>query len=210
MFSAMEENTYTITDLEKETGLSRRTIHFYMKEKLIPSPDGTGGGARYSEEHILRLRLIGEMQKSHLKLSGIREALDAMSITEMKTLAEKIVAGPRKVWDKEALASWITSDEGFVASRQSSTPKTNEPAAAEAKDFSFLKIGARQPSPKGQSSPSYLKDLKRSHSVREESWQRFNVADGLEVNIRSDMLQRHHQKLIQFIEEFRKNLQKEE
>ena len=89
MFKSKYIYNYTISDLEKHTGLTRRTIHYYTKEKLIPSPDGMGGGAKYSEEHLLRLQLIKEMQKSHLKLSGIKEALDSMSIDELDKLSFK-------------------------------------------------------------------------------------------------------------------------
>jgi DNA-binding transcriptional MerR regulator len=37
---------YTVSDLESLTGINRRTIHFYVKEGVIPGPSGAGGGAR--------------------------------------------------------------------------------------------------------------------------------------------------------------------
>ena len=85
----MNNKYYNISELEEITGLTRRTIHYYTKEKLIPPPDGIRGGAKYNNEHLLRLLLTKEMQKSHLKLSGIREALDAMKIKEMEILYKK-------------------------------------------------------------------------------------------------------------------------
>ena len=103
MFESGNIYNYSISDLEKHTGLTRRTIHYYTKEKLIPSPDGMGGGAKYSEEHLLRLQLIKEMQKSHLKLSGIREALDAMSLAEMNQLYEKAQKGKIRSWDLDSI-----------------------------------------------------------------------------------------------------------
>ena len=57
---------YTIKVLEKETQIPPRTIHFYIKEKLIPPAIGAGG---VGEEHILKLKLIKEMKNFHLKLS---------------------------------------------------------------------------------------------------------------------------------------------
>ena len=56
MLKPLNKKNYSITELEKHTGLTRRTIHYYTKEKLIPPPDGTGGGAKYGEEHLLRLQ----------------------------------------------------------------------------------------------------------------------------------------------------------
>ena len=66
-------NGYTITEIERKTGIARRTIHYYIKERIIPPATGSGGGASYNDEHILRLNLIKEMQKSHLKLSTAPE-----------------------------------------------------------------------------------------------------------------------------------------
>lgn len=76
---------YSITELERLAGLPRRTIHYYVKEGMIPPPDGPGRNARYNEEHLLRLALIREMKAStHLRLEGIREIIDTMNEHQLR------------------------------------------------------------------------------------------------------------------------------
>lgn len=201
----MDNTTYTISELEKITGLNRRTIHFYTKERVIPPPSGAGGAAKYGEEHVLRLRLIGEMQKSHLKLSGIREALDAMSIEEMRSLSEKIESAPHQVWDRDALESWMNASKNMVSSLDDSLFEPVPPFGAN-KSFSFLKIGKEKQTNQPREDDRYLQNLRRSQNVREASWQRFEVVDGVEINVRSDALRRHRQLIIRLIEEMKRNI----
>jgi len=202
----MENKTYTISELEKRTGLNRRTIHFYAKEKLIPPPDGAGGGARYGEEHLLRLKLIGEMQKSHLKLSGIREALDAMSIEEMRSLVDKVDASRHQVWDREALESWLSPDENNLSYSLSSASAPRQAELDDIKSMSFLKMGKERLANNQQNSAGYLQDLKRSQPAQEESWQRFDVTEGLEVNVRSDIAKRYRQLIVKLVDELKRNI----
>jgi DNA-binding transcriptional MerR regulator len=82
---------YSIAELERLSGLPRRTIHYYVKEGMIPPPEGQGRNARYYEEHRLRLALIQEMKAStHLRLKGIREIIDTMSERELQQEVERI------------------------------------------------------------------------------------------------------------------------
>ncbi|MFQ5511434.1 MAG: MerR family transcriptional regulator [Candidatus Krumholzibacteriia bacterium] len=75
---------YDITSLEKVTGVPRRTIHYYVKEQLLPPPKGRGPSAHYTEDHRLRLRFITLMKEStHLRLEGIREAIESLSGAEL-------------------------------------------------------------------------------------------------------------------------------
>jgi len=76
---------YSIKELERQTGLPRRTIHYYVKEGMIPPPEGQGRNARYGEEHRLRLLLIRDMKDStHLRLEGIREIIEPMSEDDLR------------------------------------------------------------------------------------------------------------------------------
>jgi len=99
---------YTVSDLESLTGINRRTIHFYVKEGVLPAPQGAGGGARYGEEHLPRLQLTHDLQKYHLKLSGIREATDRLPLEQMRVMAKK-AGSPSKPWDMHALEGWVES-----------------------------------------------------------------------------------------------------
>ena len=190
MLKPLNKKNYSITELEKHTGLTRRTIHYYTKEKLIPPPDGIGGGAKYGEEHLLRLQLIKEMQKSHLKLSGIREALDAMNISEMNQLYEKAQRGKIRSWDLDSIENWLVdSSEVEATDKNSMNYPPGQNISAES-NYSFLNPGNRPRKKKKTRNVSYLKDLKRT-TVPDASWERFSVLDGVEINVRSDIMQKY-------------------
>ena len=186
----LKKKNYSITELEKHTGLTRRTIHYYTKEKLIPPPDGTGGGAKYGEEHLLRLQLIKEMQKSHLKLSGIREALDAMNISEMNQLYEKAQRGKIRSWDLDSIENWLVDSSEVEATDKNSMNYLPRQNISEESNYSFLNPGNRPSKKKRTRNVSYLKDLKRT-TVPDASWERFSVLDGVEINVRSDIMQKY-------------------
>lgn len=95
----------TIRDLERESGLSRRTIHFYAQEGLLPAPDGAGPSSTYGEEHLLRLRLIPTLKSAGLRLDRIGCALDGLSLVEMRRLVQ--LAPDADLDDPVLFAEWL-------------------------------------------------------------------------------------------------------
>ena len=69
----MEEKQYTIQDLCDLTGYSRRTIRYYIQEKLLDPPAGRGRGGFYFDSHLNKLLQIESLQEQGLKLSDILE-----------------------------------------------------------------------------------------------------------------------------------------
>ena len=104
----------TIHDLAQKSGLSRRTIHYYAHEGLIPSPRGNGPSATYGEEHLLRLRLIPCLKSAGLRLDRIACALEALSREEMRRLVRE--APSAGLDDPVALAEWIQDARGVSGS----------------------------------------------------------------------------------------------
>jgi DNA-binding transcriptional MerR regulator len=67
-----------ISELSRRSGVARETIHFYLREGLLPKPKKGGQTiAFYGEEHVERLALIRRMREKYLPLSVIRRLLDA-------------------------------------------------------------------------------------------------------------------------------------
>jgi DNA-binding transcriptional MerR regulator len=165
---------YTVSDLEALTGINRRTIHFYVKEGVLPAPQGAGGGARYGEEHLLRLQLTRELQRSHLKLSGIKEAMDRLSLEQMRAMAKKAGA-PSKPWDRRALEDWVQSR----VHRSLTGPAWN-------RSMLDLVSGSSTPDRQGFTGPP---GSAAGHSLpgAGEAWERIRIADGFEVLLRSDV-----------------------
>ena len=86
----MSQVEFSIQDLCDQTGLPRRTIHFYIQQEILPPPQGAGLGAHYLAEHLVRLKLIPILRKRGLKLDDIRRKFQRTSITELEKLLSEI------------------------------------------------------------------------------------------------------------------------
>jgi DNA-binding transcriptional MerR regulator len=82
----MSDTTYTIQELTEHTGVPRRTVHFYSQQGVLPPPSGAGLGARYGEEHLLRLKLVPLLRRQGLRLDNIRERFATLTLEEMRGL----------------------------------------------------------------------------------------------------------------------------
>jgi DNA-binding transcriptional MerR regulator len=74
----------TIEDLERHSGLSVRTLHYYMQEGLLTGPNKRGKYASYGQEHLDRLDLILILKEMHLPLKEIRALLDSLTPAEIQ------------------------------------------------------------------------------------------------------------------------------
>jgi DNA-binding transcriptional MerR regulator len=65
-------------DLEKASGVGRETIRYYIREGLLPEPvRASRNSARYTDEHVARLRAIKRLQEERfLPLAVIRDLLE--------------------------------------------------------------------------------------------------------------------------------------
>src|SRR5512142_142842 len=84
----MSSKTYDIQELVSQSGVPRRTIYFYVQQGVLPPPEGAGLAAHYSEEHLLRLRLIPVLRQQGLRLDEIRARFGQMGADEMRRLVE--------------------------------------------------------------------------------------------------------------------------
>lgn len=66
----------TISGLEQATGVSRSTIHYYIREGLLPQPQKTAASrALYGDAHVKLLRKIGELKQAGRSLHEVRAIL---------------------------------------------------------------------------------------------------------------------------------------
>lgn len=70
---------YDLAELSDITDVSVRTVRYYIQQGLLPSPESRGPGARYTKEHVQRIRMIKRLQLEHLPLAEIRKVLDTWS-----------------------------------------------------------------------------------------------------------------------------------
>ncbi len=71
----MQSRTWSLSELAEETGLSQRTIRYYISLGLLEGPAVAGRGAAYSSAHLERLRTIQKLQAGGVMLSRIGRML---------------------------------------------------------------------------------------------------------------------------------------
>ena len=107
-----------LNDLCRLTGVTQRTVRYYIQTGLLPAPGQTGPGPKYSSGHLNRLRLIRRLQREHLPLAEIRARLVRMSDAEVaKSLAAT---------DKDAGRQQRAGERMTTQQQQSSSPRERE------------------------------------------------------------------------------------
>jgi DNA-binding transcriptional MerR regulator len=89
---------YGIDDLERETGVSGRTIRYYISEGLIPPAHGRGPSATYDLGHLLRLQLIQILKDQHYPLADIRRQLEQYSDQDIAALLNVHTGPTEDTW----------------------------------------------------------------------------------------------------------------
>lgn len=84
--SAPPTPRYSLSDLERETKISGRTIRYYITEGLLPPAYGRGPSATYDLGHLLRLRHIAALREQRLGLQEIRERLAGLTDDDIAAL----------------------------------------------------------------------------------------------------------------------------
>lgn len=82
-FQVPQPVRYTMDDLERESGVSARTIRYYISEGLLPPAYGRGPSAVYDADHLLRLQYIQQLKATRLPLGEIRERLNSLSAEDL-------------------------------------------------------------------------------------------------------------------------------
>ena len=163
----------TIQDLSDRTGTPVRTIRFYVTERLLPGPEGRGTATTYTENHLLRLRLIRALTGRHVPLADIRSRLEQIPDAELA----KVLAEEEQIVVAESVA-------------EESSPREY---------ISTLLNRAREA--KKESSPS--KSRKQSSQLESEEWRRVKIAEGIELHYTAEAEREEAQAIRQIVEEAR-------
>ena len=84
--AAPEPYRYSIADLERETGITSRTIRYYITEGMLPPAYGRGPSATYDLGHLLRLQMIARLKREGMPLQDIKERLGGMEDQQIASL----------------------------------------------------------------------------------------------------------------------------
>jgi DNA-binding transcriptional MerR regulator len=77
---------YSLADLGDLTGVSPRTVRYYIQQGLLPAAPRTGPGARYAEDSLRRLRFIRACQEDGWPLAKVRDHLERLSPDEVEAM----------------------------------------------------------------------------------------------------------------------------
>jgi DNA-binding transcriptional MerR regulator len=173
----------TIKEVAAKAGVTPRTVHFYIQQGLLPPPEGGGRGARYSDAHLARLKLIRRLQAEHLPLNEIRRQLASMTDQQV----EKALTGV-KARERDSALDYIRS----VTSRSAHGSRSPQMARPTLDAVTELR----------SSSPGHV-------SPRQSQWDRIVLNEDLELHIRRP-LSRERNRFVDKLLAFARHLVEEE
>ena len=94
----------SLDDLASLTGVTARTVRFYIQQGLVSRPEGAKRGAFYLQRHVEQLLMIRRWTDAGLSLDRIRE-LVAGAPEDPPPRAAK--AGSVEVWSRVTLADGV-------------------------------------------------------------------------------------------------------
>lgn len=91
---------FGMAQLGAQTGLTARTIRYYITQGLLPPAYGRGPSATYDATHLLRLRAIQQLKAKNLQLQEIKTELANRGDDELETLVavEAVPTEARGLW----------------------------------------------------------------------------------------------------------------
>jgi DNA-binding transcriptional MerR regulator len=178
----IDERGLSIEDLAGAVGTRVRTIRYYIAEGLLPGPDGRGKTASYGEDHLSRLRLIRQLSDRRLPLTEIRERLSRLSANEVRSLLAEESAHSAEL-DRAARSP---SPREYISAllRQAQAPRIAPEAS---------RVPAVPPVAPTSSPTSRPVARRGSTSSGLATWQRWELAPGVELHLRADAQTQYHQ-----------------
>jgi hypothetical protein len=81
----MDARRYSIGELAELTGVSRRTVHFYVQRRLIDPPLGRGRGRHYDAGHVRQIREVRALQRLGVPLAAMSEGARPGAVASAET-----------------------------------------------------------------------------------------------------------------------------
>jgi DNA-binding transcriptional MerR regulator len=201
----MTSDDLSARDLARHAGVSRRTVHYYASEGLLPAPSGVTRAATYSPAHLARLRLILALRDEGLSLASIRQRLaplsDAQALEVVAALDAHLVQP-----DAAPLSTLGLIDAALQAHVIGSVPVPDArdiaptPAAStsgvprdSARDYIARVLSSTQSVPRPPAvplpqpaAPAVGPPPSVAPTPPPEAWRHYRVADGVELRVRED------------------------
>jgi Ca-activated chloride channel family protein len=171
-----------IRELAERTGLSVRTIRYYLAQGLIPSPGARGKSATYGEEHILRLRLVQRLVDQYVPLTEIKARLARLSLDEVRALLQE--AEQRQARLEQAAQDDSSGEYVSMLLRE------ERPIWRSAEAFSLADEQELRLAPFSARQRRLM--ARPSGGVSGERWQRWQLAPGVELHVSDQAMATFH------------------
>ena len=173
--------------------MTARTVHFYVQQGLLPPAGAPGPGARYTQGHVSRLKLIRLLQKQHLPLAEIAKRLKGLTAGQVDDLLHE--ARARRASERGSALDYI---RGVL----------NEPSALSTSSFGGSRLSALASRPeRGKVAGDAQRP--RAQSPRAQSpepgpqgpldgrsqWDRLTLTDGIELHVRRPLAREQQRQL---------------
>ena len=175
-----DQACYTIGELAELAGVTPRTIRYYTAEGLLPPPDTQNKYARYSAEHLTRLRLIARLKDAYLPLHEIRQRIAPLDAAEVAAMLGETSAQPRQIAEQSSASDYIVDVIARQQAVQPSAPPQSAPQMRASTSVPPASVGVparggflRALLPKREPAPNQGK-----------TWQRTTLAPGVELHVR--------------------------
>ena len=93
-----------LDELATLTGLSARTVRYYIAQNLVDRPEGAKRGAYYTQRHVEQLLLIRRWSEAGLSLERIRELVAGAPEDPPR---RSVAPGSVEVWSRTTLADGL-------------------------------------------------------------------------------------------------------
>jgi DNA-binding transcriptional MerR regulator len=172
------EPRYDLKELSSRTAVTPRTVHFYIQQGLLRQAGAPGAGARYSEDHLNRLRLIRRLQRQHLPLAEIRRRLAGLDAGAVEGLLKASDLEPQPAKGSalgyvQALLAPTAPTPAQPAARSAARPPT---ALREA-----LFAALASPPPPVAQQPAAPRE---APAPERSQWDRITLAPDVELHVR--------------------------
>jgi DNA-binding transcriptional MerR regulator len=186
----------TIEDLARMSGLPLRTLRYYIQEGLLPGPDTAGKYASYSQEHLDHLAMIDRLKRLRLPLKEIRHLLSAMSLEDMRRMLN--------YQDQVQFSINDASDPDIYENNQTSALEYIRDLERRQSGFRSLtgspSIPAAPQSHHNQQENYQPIKNRNLNATGKESWTRFVIDEGIELNIREGIARKHSREVNELID----------
>ena len=192
----MNDKRYMIGELAEMADTTVRTIRFYTDEGLLPQPVLDGKFAIYTHSHIIRLQLIRRLKDAYLPLREIRLVLNSMddAVVEAKLKEPALLNENQKIYDLNVHEQSPNPSEALDYIRHVMREQENWRTQLHQKS-------APAPHVSQQKKTDNSSKMQTSNIGIDagQSWQRIELAHGVEMNVKLPANQKTFYRIEQLI-----------